>query len=411
MNGEHPLSVAEARARILSDVSADRPVEIVGLGRGLGRTLARDLVARRTQPPQAVSAMDGYAVRAADVARLPVRLKQIGESAAGHRFSGRLGAAETVRIFTGAPVPEGADAILIQENARVEAGFIIPLQSVGEGCYIRAQGIDFVEGEILLNAGARLGPTAIALAAAMNYAEIAVVRRPRVAVLATGDELAPPGGVIGIDQIVASNSFAIAALVEAAGGEPLDLGIARDNFAALEAGIEAARDANADVLVTLGGASVGDHDLVKPALANAGMELSFWRIAMRPGKPLIHGRLGSMAILGLPGNPVSTIVAGLLFLAPLVRALSGDPNAQGERSEPAILGEAVRANDSRQDYLRATLAPGADGLPVAMPFKAQDSSLLRLLAQAQCLVIRPPHAPAAEVGDRCEILRLPGGGF
>lgn len=408
MIAQRPLSVAEARARILADVAADRPVEIIALGRGFGRTLASDLVARRTQPPQAVSAMDGYAVRAADLAKLPVRLKQIGESAAGHGFKGRLGRAETVRIFTGAPVPDGADAVLIQENASIEAGFIAPSQSVGEGSHIRAKGIDFVEGEILLGAGARLGPAAIALAAAMNHAEIAVVRRPRVAILATGDELAPPGGVIGVDQIVASNSFAIAALVEAAGGEPLDLGIARDNFAALEAAIEAARDANADVLVTLGGASVGDHDLVKPALAKAGMELSFWRIAMRPGKPLIHGRLGSMAILGLPGNPVSTIVAGLLFLAPLVRALSGDPNAHNERREPALLGEAVPANDSRQDYLRATLAPNADGLPVATPFEAQDSSLLRLLAQAQCLLIRPPHAPAAKAGDRCEILRLPG---
>jgi molybdopterin molybdotransferase len=334
-------------------------------------------------------------------------LQWIGESAAGHGFSGRLGAGEAVRIFTGAPVPDGANAILIQEDARAEAGFIEPLQSVAEGAYVRPKGLDFVEGEVLLLRGTSLGPNEIALAAAMNHAELAVTRRPRIGILATGDELVAPGQSIGADQIVASNSFAIAALVESAGGEPLDLGIAADSFEALETGVRAARDAKADVLVTLGGASVGDHDLVKPALAKEGMELGFWRIAMRPGKPLIHGRLGPMTILGLPGNPVSAIVAGLLFLSPLVRALSGDPKAGDEASEPAVLGDAVSANDGRQDYLRATLAPSATGLPAARPFEAQDSSLLRVLAQAQCLVIRAPYAPAGKAGDPCQIIRLP----
>ncbi len=408
MNAEPQLSVAEARARILSAVAQDRPLEVVPLARAFGRTLAQDLVARRTQPPKAVSAMDGYAVRAADLAKLPVKLKQIGESAAGHGFAGRLGAGEAVRIFTGAPLPEGADAILMQEDARAEAGVIEPLRGVVEARHIRAKGLDFVEGQTLLLRGARLGPTEIALAAAINHAELIVARRPRVGILATGDELAPPGGAIGADQIVASNSFAIAALVEGAGGEPIDLGIAADSLAALEAGIRAARNVEADVLVTLGGASVGDHDLVKPALAKEGMELGFWRIAMRPGKPLIHGWLGPMAILGLPGNPVSTIVAGLLFLSPLVRAMSGDPKADDDPSEPAVLAEAVRANDGRQDYLRATLAPSATGLPAAKPFRAQDSSLLGLLAQAQCLVIRPPHASEGKAGDPCRIIRLPG---
>jgi len=406
MRDDPPLSVAEARARILADVAADRPIEIVGLGPAFGRTLARDLAAKRTQPPKAVSAMDGYAVRAADLAHLPVRLKQIGESAAGHGFSGPLGQGETVRIFTGAPVPDGADAILIQENARVEAGFVEPTRGVGEGLFIRARGLDFTEGETLLFAGTHLRAPDIALAAAMNHAEIPVYRRPRVALLATGDELAPPGAALGADQIAASNSVAIAALVEAAGGEPFDLGIARDELGALEAGIRAARDAKADILVTLGGASVGDHDLVKPALAREGMELSFWRIAMRPGKPLIHGRLGPMAILGLPGNPVSAIVAGVIFLSPLVRALSGDLDAGSDHSEPALLGGAVGANDSRQDYLRATLTPNANGLPAATPFEAQDSSLLGVLARAHCLLIRAPHAPAAEIGDPCRIIRL-----
>ncbi len=405
MNSDGLLSVAEARARILASVSEDRPVEAVTLERALGRTLAWDLAAKRTQPPVAMSAMDGYAVRAEDLTQLPVSLKQIGESTAGHGFQGSIGPKETVRIFTGAPVPDGCDTILIQENARVEAGFVEPLHSVASGRHIRAKGIDFTEGEVLLAAGTRLGASNIALAAAMNFAEVAVIRRPRVGILATGDELVHPGETIGADQIVASNSFAIAALVEAAGGEPLDLGIARDELGALGERIAAAR-AGADVLVTLGGASVGDYDLVKPALAGQGMELNFWKIAMRPGKPVLHGLLGPMIILGLPGSPVAAFVAGVLFLVPLVRALCGDPEAGGDEGEPAILGKALRGNDSRQDYLRAALRPAETGLPVAIPFEIQDSSLLRLLAQAQCLVIREPHAQPAAAGDLCRIIRL-----
>jgi molybdopterin molybdotransferase len=400
------LPVAEARARILADVSKDRPAETIPLDRASGRTLASDLAAKRTQPPTAVSAMDGYAVRSGDLAQLPIHLKQIGESTAGHGFQGSIGPKETVRIFTGAPVPIGCDTILIQENARVEGEIVEPLQAVPSGRHIRAKGIDFTEGEVLLFAGTRLDYSNIALAAAMNHAEVMVTRRPRVAILATGDELVRPGETIGGDQIVASNSFAIAALIEAAGGEPLDLGIAKDELGALEKGIGAGRAAGADLLVTLGGASAGDYDLVKPALAKQGMQLNFWKIAMRPGKPVIHGRIGPMVILGLPGNPVAAIVAGIVFLVPLVRALSGDPDAGRERSEPAILGKALRANDSRQDFLRATLRPGETGLPIATPFDIQDSSLLRLFAQAKCLVIREPHAQPAAAGDLCKIIKL-----
>jgi len=406
MNDDQPITVAQARARILTSVPKDRPIESVALERARGRTLAVDLAAKRTQPPKAVSAMDGYAVRAGDLAQLPVKLKQIGESTAGHGFPGSLGPQETVRIFTGAPVPDGCDAILIQENARVEAGFVEPLQCVASGRHIRAKGSDFAEGEVLLAAGTRLGASNIALAAAMNFAEVAVTRRPRVGILATGDELVHPGATIGVDQIVASNSFAIAALVEAAGGEPLDLGIAKDDLSTIEKHISTARAFAADVLVTLGGASVGDHDLVKPALAGQGMELNFWKIAMRPGKPVIHGRLGPMIILGLPGNPVAAFVAGIVFLVPLLRALCGDPDAGHDAAEPAILGKALRGNDSRQDYLRATLRLSETGLPVATPFDTQDSSLLRLLAQAQCLVIREPHAEPAAAGGLCRIIRL-----
>ncbi len=411
MSSKNALSVAEARSLILASVATIKDVELLPLHQTLGRTLAEALVALRTQPPLAVSAMDGYAVRAEDLAALPIKLKLIGESAAGHGFDGALKRGESVRIFTGAPVPDGADAILIQENAKAEGSEVEPLQSVAAGRYVRPAGLDFKEGQLLLPAGTRLGPSEIALAAAMNHAKAPVVRRPRVALLATGDELVKPGEPIGPNQIVASNSFAVGALVEVAGGEVIDLGIAGDDFAALEAGIRAARDSQADILVTLGGASVGDHDLVKTALTKEGMELGFWRVAMRPGRPLIHGKLGAMSILGLPGNPASAIVCGLLFLMPMIRAMNGDPRAEVEALETAVLGAALRANDARQDYLRATFTSTDAGLPVALPFEAQDSSLLRVFAQSQCLIVREPEAPAAKAGDLCKVIKLTPGRF
>jgi molybdopterin molybdotransferase len=402
------LSVADALGRVLAAAKGPLAEEMVAIAEAHGRTLAADLVAKRTQPPSDVSAMDGYALRAADTAALPARLRRIGESAAGHGFAGEIGAGETVRIFTGAAVPPGADAVLMQEHAKADGDVVEALQSVARGTSIRRAGLDFAEGQVLLKAGLRLGPAEVALAAAMNYGRVPVARKPRVAILATGDELVRPGEAVGRDEIVASNTYAIAAFVRIVGGEPIDLGIAGDSFAALTAAINAARAAEADVLVTLGGASVGDYDLVKPALAREGMELSFWRIAMRPGKPLIHGRLGAMQILGLPGNPVSSVVCGLLFLIPLVRALNGDSGAAADTSEPAQLGAALRANDIRQDFMRAHLQTRDDGLPIATALDMQDSSLLRVLTQAQCLIVRKPHAPAAAAGDMCRILRLPG---
>jgi len=387
--------VADALAGILAGASPIRERETVPLDRAEGRTLAADVAALRTQPPFPASAMDGFAVRAADVATVPARLALIGTSAAGHAFTGTVGPGQCVRIFTGAPVPAGADAILIQENARAEGNMVEALSPVTAGRFVRQAGLDFREGEVLLRAGRRLGPSAVALAAAMGHATLPVVRRPRVAILATGDELVRPGEPTGPDQIVASNTYAVAAIAERAGAEALDLGIARDDLPALTAAIDAARDAGADVLVTLGGASVGDHDLVQRALAARGWELGFWRIAMRPGKPLMHGRLGAMTVLGLPGNPVSSIVCSLIFLVPLVRALSGDP-----------LGVDLPANDERQDYLRARLTAGEDGTLVATPFPRQDSSMLRLMAEAEALVVRAPHAPAARAGDPCRIIRL-----
>ena len=399
------LPVAEALKQILAS-ACPRTEESVFLTEAFGRTLAQDLKALRMQPPFAVSAMDGYAIRFADLAETRDGLRVIGTSAAGHGFAGAVGAGEAVRIFTGAPMPAGADTVLIQENASRQGDLAIVNKAPAAHANVRSAGLDFQEGETLLLRGRRLGAPELALAAAMNHATVPVARRPRVALLATGDELVQPGSAIGPDQIVASNTFAVAAYAQAAGAAIIDLGIAGDAFESLEAGFLRAREARADVLVTLGGASVGDHDLVQSALAREGMELGFWRIAMRPGKPLMHGRLGDMAVLGLPGNPVSAIVCAILFLAPLVRALNGDPNAGADATEPALLGADLPANDDRQDYLRAALSRPDGGALVATPFQRQDSSMLKVLAQAECLVVRAPFAPQARSGEACRILRI-----
>lgn len=406
------LPVAEALSLILAGVEA-MPAERVPIAQAFGRTLARDLAATRTQPPVAMSAMDGYALRLSDLDDPARALSLVGESKAGQRFARGIGPGETVRIFTGAPLPEGADAILIQEDAVVTDGIVRAGERPSRGRFIRRAGLDFSEGEVLLRGGTRLGATQIALAAAMNHGDVSVTRRPVVAIIATGDELVAPGSPVGPDQIVASNGYAVAAFVTAAGGVALDLGIVPDDLAALERALRAARDAGADVLVTLGGASVGDHDLVKPALAAQGMSLDFWRIAMRPGKPLLFGRLerasGRMAVIGLPGNPVSSIVCGTLFLLPLLRALAGDPTAGADRSVAAITGIAMPANDARADYMRATVITDEAGRRVATPSKLQDSSMLKVLAEAEALLIRPPLAPAVEAGAACRILPLHDG--
>ena len=400
------LPVADALARVLESARDALPAEMVPLAEARGRTLAQNVAALRTQPPFPASAMDGYAVRAADIASVPAKLKVIGESAAGRRFKGTLAQGEAVRIFTGAPVPDGADTILIQENTRAEDGIVIALESEMQGRYVRRAGLDFSAGDILLHKGRRLGPPELALAAAMNHPALPVTRKPRVALLATGDELVRPGEEAGPDQIVASNTFAVRAYAENAGADVIDLGIAGDRFEDIERAIRRARDMGADVLVTLGGASVGDHDLVQTALSREGMELGFWRIAMRPGKPLMHGRIGDMRILGLPGNPVSAIVCGYLFLVPLVRALSGDPQAGEDRSELAVLASDLPENDSRQDYMRARIIGMQDGHPLVEAFGKQDSSMLRILSDAQCLIVREPNAPAVKAGEMCRVMRV-----
>ena len=399
------MPVADALAAVLSGADA-LPEEMAALDSAYKRILARDLAALRTQPPEAMSAMDGYAVRAADATRGGARLKVIGEIAAGRPFDRVVGPSEAVRIFTGGVVPDGADAVIIQEDTVVENDGITITEAAVAGRHIRRAGVDFRQGDVLLKAGGELSDRDLSLAASMNYPYLPVRRRPKVALLATGDELVMPGETPGPGQIVYSNGYALRALARAEGAEVVDLGIAADTLEATTSGIRRARDIGADILITTGGASVGDHDLVKRALDAEGVAMAFWRIAMRPGKPLMHGRLGAMRVIGLPGNPVSSYVCAFLFLVPLIRKLCGRL-AVHHTTESALLGRDIAANDQRQDYLRARLATRDDGALIATPVNHQDSSLLGNLAAAQALLIRPPFAPEAKAGAVCNILRLP----
>ena len=399
------MPVADAIAAILAG-SEPLPEEMIALDAAYHRILARDVAALRTQPPEAMSAMDGYAVRSQDATKPDARLTVIGEVAAGRPFDRAIGPAEAARIFTGGVIPKGADAVVIQEDTIADGSTIRITEAARPGRHIRPAGVDFREGDVLLKAGRRLSDRDLSLAASMNYPKLPVRRRPKVALLATGDELVMPGSIPGPGQVVYSNGYALRALARAEGAETIDLGVAADTTAATTAGIRQARDAAADILITTGGASVGDHDLVKESLEAEGVTIAFWKIAMRPGKPMMHGRLGAMRVIGLPGNPVSSYVCSLLFLVPLIRALSGARVLHDAR-EQAVLGRDLDANDLREDYLRARLERRADGAWIATPVTHQDSSLLGFLASAQALVIRPPFAPAAKAGSPCQILRLP----
>ena len=395
------IPVEEARARILKNVKP-LAVESVKLEQALGRVLAKPLKAVRNQPPFDASAMDGYAVVAADVAITPATLKLIGLSAAGHAFKGRLKRGDCVRIFTGAPVPRDADAVVIQENTEAEDKSIRVLQPAKAEQNIRFSGLDFRKGDALLPPGIRLGARDIGLAAAANAPKLAVRRRPVVALIATGDELVLPGAKPRADQIVSSNSHALAAMAEHLGATVLNFGIVSDNLKATERAI--AKAARADILVTTGGASVGDHDYVQEALKNSGVDIDFWKIAMRPGKPFMYGRRRGQHVLGLPGNPVSSLVCARLFLKPLIDALLGLP--MGDDLVEARLGASMKENDSRQDYVRATLVEAPDGSRTVTPFAKQDSSMQRTFREAQALIVRPPFAKVASQGDVVEILRL-----
>jgi molybdopterin molybdotransferase len=396
------IPVEEALHRLLAPL---KPIgaEQVALTEALGRVLAEDVVARRTQPPFAASAMDGYAVRADDVVSVPVRLRVIGAVPAGQSYDGRIGPGEAVRIFTGAPIPADADAIIIQEDTEASGDTVLVKEAGVPGRHIRPAGLDFREGTIGLEAGTRLNAREIGLAAAMNRPFLSVRRRPRVAILPTGDEIVMPGDPVGPNQIVSSNGIALAAFVQAIGAEPVLLEIAPDDAQAVRDIAAGAR--GVDMLLTTGGASVGEHDLVKGALEADGMVLDFWKIAMRPGKPLMVGDWRGTPMIGLPGNPVSALVCAHLFVKPAVQRLSG-LRPDERRPAAARLGGPLPANDRRQDYLRAKLARGNDGEVEATPFEKQDSSMMSLLAKADCLVVRPPLAPPAAAGTPVPILLL-----
>ncbi len=395
------ISVEEARGRIL-DALRPTPAEVVALADVWSRVTATGVIARLSQPPADVSAMDGYALRASD-GGLHADLRVIGAAPAGHPFGGRVGAGEAVRLFTGSVVPAGADAILLQEDATRDGDMVRVNEAVAGGRHIRRAGQDFAAGDVVVPAGRRITARDVGLAAAANYPWLSVHRRPRVAILATGDEIAMPGEPIPPGGIVSSNSHALAALVRAAGGDPIILPVARDEQAAIGAVADAV--VGMDILVTTGGASVGDHDLVIAALQARGMTLDFWQIAMRPGKPLLFGKLEAMPVLGLPGNPVSSMVCAILFLLPALSRLSGLPAAPPPVST-ALLGAALKQNDHRADHLRATISLDSAGRIVVTPFPVQDSAMLRRLAHADALILREPNALALQEGAEVGIIRL-----
>ncbi|WP_310620196.1 molybdopterin molybdotransferase MoeA [Flexibacterium corallicola] len=398
------ISVEEAKARLLAS-TYPLEAEMVSLLDAGGRILAKDLCAERTQPPFAASAMDGYAVIAEDTNHSERPIQVIGEVAAGQSFSGKVTKGSAVRIFTGAPVPDGADAILMQENADRESNIVFAKQPVSKGKFIRPEGLDFSKGEVLLKSGTKLDYRELSLAASMNYSQLPVYKRPLVAILANGDELVAPGEEPGPNQIVASNQIGIARLARECDANVLLLGIAPDNKEQIADKIKQALEAKADILVTLGGASVGDHDYIQEVLGQVGMSLEFWRIAMRPGKPLMAGHIGQTKVLGLPGNPVSSLVCALLFLKPILRKITGQLDLGGERVA-AILGASLEENDFRQDFLRAELTEDNNGNLVATPFAIQDSSMLSMFTKAHALIVRKPNAPAAQTGEQVNIIPL-----
>lgn len=395
------LSIEDALAKIRDSI-APVATEEVYVTDALGRVLAADVVAEVSHPPQAVSAMDGYAVRAEDVLSAPATLKQIGEAAAGHVFTGSVGPGECTRIFTGGALPDGADTIIIQEDTETDGDQISMLEAPKPGQWVRAEGLDFARGKTLIPAGQLLSARDLGLAAAAGATWLKVRQKPRVAVLATGDEVVMPGAPRRADQIVSSNSIALVSYAEVFGAEAISLGVAADRPEALR---EKLNDAKGfDLLVTSGGASVGDHDLVQSVSGDQGMELGFYKIAMRPGKPLIFGQLGQTFLLGLPGNPVSTGVTAAIFMRAAIEQLLGlNPTPL---YQAATLGRDLPKNGKRLDFMRAELTPNSEGLPTATPFERQDSSMMALFAEADCLVMREIGAPAASAGDTVKIVPL-----
>lgn len=397
------ISVDEARALVLSNVEP-LPAEHAALHDCAWRVLASDVAATRTQPPFNAAAMDGYALHDAD-AHEGAELAIVGESAAGRSFNGAVMRGECIRIFTGAPVPSGLTSVVMQEDVSTCAPQRIRIDKpIVVGRHIRLRGLDFEEGRMLVQSRCVLDSATLSLCAAGGHANLPVVRRPNVAILATGDELVAPGEPAGPDQIVASNTYGVAAIARKYGAKILDLGIVPDDKNLIFSTVKRAFDEGADILVTLGGASVGDHDLIKPVLADFGLSLGFWQIAMRPGKPLMHARHGKAHVLGLPGNPVSSLVCSHLFLVPLICSLSG------MKHEPHVIDAAteiaIRDNDKREDYIRAFVTRHADGSKTVRAFDLQDSSMLSTLAASNGLIMREPYAQAAKSGDIVKVLML-----
>lgn len=400
------LSLEEAHARIVGPLRP-LPAETIALPEAWGRVLATPVQARLTQPPADVSAMDGYALRAADGAA-GARIAVVGHAPAGRPFVGHVAEGQAVRLFTGSVVPGGADCVLPQEDVDRDGDGITAREAAQAGRHIRRAGQDFRQGDTLVPAGIRLGARAIGLIAAGNHPWVAVHRQPRIAILATGDEIVLPGEPLAAGGIVSSNAHALAALVRAGGGVPVILPIAPDDPAAIAS--VADRLSGIDLLLTTGGASVGEHDLVQSSLAARGFALDFWKIAMRPGKPLLFGRLGDVPVLGLPGNPVSAFVCAVLFLLPALSRLGGLADDMLRPVEARLAGS-LAANDHRADHLRAALSTDPAGGLVATPFDRQDSSLLQLLAKAGCLILRAPHAPPLPAGATVQVLRLDADGL
>lgn len=403
------LTVREAHARVIA--AFDRlPAELISIADAAGRVLATPPTARLTQPPADLSAMDGYAVRAEDIPAAPATLTLVGQAPAGGSYDHALKPGEAVRIFTGGPLPMGADSIVIQEDTKAEGTRITILEAPTPGRHVRKAGLDFNAGETPFSAGRVLTTRDIALLAAMNLPWISVYRKPRVAILSTGDELVMPGEPVGRNQIVSSSGIAVAALVRGWGGEPTLFDIARDDAVLIRDRIAAG--AQHDLLITLGGASVGDHDLVQDALKALGFTMDFWRIAMRPGKPLMFAARDRARVLGLPGNPVSTMVCALLFLKPALERLLGQSGAL-VASQPARLAVDVKANDTREDYVRSRLSRAPDGSLSVEPHKIQDSSMLSVLARSTALLVRPAHDPARKAGEMVQVIDLAGlpGGY
>jgi molybdopterin molybdotransferase len=399
----------EARAIVLNNVqpAGQEHVDLASAG---NRILSENVSSLRTQPPFDASAMDGYAVQQADIQDLPAHhLQMVGTSRAGEPFDGSLKPGQVVRIFTGAVVPEGADSIVIQENTQRNDTSITILQGVTEGRFIRKAGLDFKTGETLLRRQDILTPNRIALAASMNHDQLPVFNKPRVALIATGDELVMPGGELSHGQIIASNTLGLKVGIENCGGDVLDMGIVADKSRALETAFKTAIDNKCDLIITTGGASVGDHDLVMPSAKACGFDFEIAKIAMRPGKPFLFAKKHTndhvTYLTGLAGNPVSSLIAFNVFVKPLIQLLSGR-NADDIGIQNATLGCNLPENDNRAEFMRATLERDNTGNWLASPFELQDSSMLANLVRANCLVWRPVNAPAASKGDPCEIVLL-----